>query len=53
MTYEQYLNRTDLLVRALASCALSRQDELFDKLAEQLDNLTANYPGYHIREIKK
>ena len=47
MSYNKFLERSDLLIKCLAHCALSYKDTDFDKYSTQLDKLYSDYAGYY------
>ena len=46
MTYFDFIDRTDSLLRALSTCALTRQAAKFDYFSNKLDQLWADYPEH-------
>ena len=44
MTHFDFIDRTDSLIRALSTCALTYQDAKFDYFSKKLDQLLADYP---------
>lgn len=47
MTYFDFIDRTDSLLRALSTCALTHQNAKFDYFSNKLDQLYADYPEHH------
>jgi hypothetical protein len=47
MTYFDFIDRTDSLLRALSTCALTRQAAKFDCFIKKLDQLYAEYPEHY------
>ena len=53
MTYAQFIEKTDLLISALSTCALTYQDAKFDYFSKKLDRLYAEYPEHHATMVAK
>jgi hypothetical protein len=47
MNYFDFINKTDSLLRALSTCALTHQDVKFDYFSKKLDRLYDEYPEHH------
>jgi hypothetical protein len=47
MTYFDFIDKTDSLLRALSTCALTYQDAKFDCFSKKLDQLHAEYPEHY------
>jgi len=52
LSYDDWRTKTDLLIRALASAALTYQDDIFDALSVKLDSLNDLYPQY-VEQLKQ
>lgn len=46
MDFYKWLDIIDTHYAALSTCALTQQDEEFDKVAQRIDNMIAQYPQY-------
>jgi uncharacterized protein YbaP (TraB family) len=53
MTYFDFIDRTDSLLRALSTCALTYQNAKFDYFSKKLDQLYADYPEHYATMIAK
>lgn len=53
MTYAQFIEKTDLLILALSTCALTYQDAKFDYLSKKLDHLYTEHPEHHAIMVAK
>lgn len=52
LSFDDWYQKTELLIRALSTAALTSQDDIFDQLSEKLDDLNNLYPHY-VEQIKQ